>query len=122
MTKLLALVFSLFFTTLSQAAAVKIGLILDKGGKDDKSFNSSAYAGLEKAKRELGATIKFVEASDDNSYEPMLRSFAKKDFDLIIAIGIAQIDAVKKVAPLFPQKRFLLNDGEAEGANVKSVL
>lgn len=112
----------LLFSGLASAAALKVGLVLDKGGKDDKSFNSAAYAGLERAKKEFGIAMKYVEATDDNSFEPMLRSFAHKDFDLIIAIGFGQLDAIKKVAPQFPQKRFLLVDAEASGANIKSAV
>src|SRR5438046_1098556 len=40
----------------SQAALgeFKVGLVLDRGGKDDKSFNSSAYEGATQAKNKLG--------------------------------------------------------------------
>src|ERR1700690_2876169 len=68
-------------------AEFKVGLVLDRGGKDDKSFNSSAYEGANRAKRKLGILLKYVEASDDNAFEPMLRAFALRDFDLIIGIG-----------------------------------
>ncbi|HQB46936.1 MAG TPA: hypothetical protein PLV85_25190, partial [Polyangiaceae bacterium] len=33
---------------------VRIGLVFDVGGRGDKSFNDSAFAGLERAERELG--------------------------------------------------------------------
>ena len=103
-------------------SAIKVGLVLDKGGKDDKSFNTAAYEGLEKAKKELGVEGKFVEATDDNSFEPLLRSFAKKDFDIIIAIGFAQAEAVKKVAAQFPKKKFVLVDAIVEAPNVRSLM
>lgn len=97
-------------------------MVLDKGGKDDKSFNSAAYRGFNQAKDELKVTGKYVEATDDNSFEPMLRGMASKDFDLIIAIGVSQAEAVKKVAGLFPDKKFLIVDGKVESPNVRSVL
>lgn len=111
-----------FFTTFAHAAGPKIALVFDKGGKDDKSFNTSAYQGAMEAKSKLGAEIKYVESSDNNSFEPLLKAFAKKDFDLIVAIGVAQADAVKKVAPQFPEKKFLLIDSEVQGPNVNSSL
>ncbi|MFN7728303.1 MAG: BMP family protein [Bdellovibrio sp.] len=104
------------------AFALKVGLVLDKGGKDDKSFNSSAYQGAMKAQKELGIELKFVEATDNNLLENMHRSFAKKDFDLIIGIGFAQTDAVKKVAALNPNQKFALVDGEIQAPNVRSLL
>ncbi|HWU38506.1 MAG TPA: hypothetical protein VN203_12735, partial [Candidatus Acidoferrum sp.] len=43
-------------------AEFKVGLVLDRGGKDDKSFNSSAYEGATRAKTKLGILLKYVEA------------------------------------------------------------
>jgi len=114
-------VISLLFT-LSAQAQVKIGLVLDKGGKDDKSFNSAAYTGAKKAEKELGIELKYVEATDNNSLETLHRNFAQKKYDLIIGIGFAQKDAIKKVSVLFPQTKFAIVDGEVSAANVKTLL
>jgi len=114
-------IISLFFT-LSAQAQVKIGLVLDKGGKDDKSFNSAAYTGAKKAEKELGIELKYVEATDNNSLETLHRNFAQKKYDLIIGIGFAQKDAIKKVSVLFPQTKFAIVDGEVSAANVKTLL
>ena len=92
-----------------------MGLVLDKGGKDDKSFNNAAYQGLTRAKKELGIYGKFVEATDDNSYEPLLRALAIRNYDLIIAIGFAQGEAITKVSKQFPDKKFAIVDGPVEG-------
>ncbi len=103
-------------------AEFKVGLVLDRGGKDDKSFNASAFAGGNKAKDELKISLKTVEASDDNAYETLHRSFAQKDFDLIIGIGFAQAEAVKKVAAQFPNKHFAIVDSEVALPNVRSLV
>src|SRR5205814_1834899 len=76
----------------SAATQFKVGLVLDRGGKDDKSFNSSAFAGATAAKEKLAVFLKYVEAADDNAFEPSLRAFAQRDFDLIIGIGVGQKD------------------------------
>lgn len=110
------------FLVLSVQAQIKIGLVLDKGGKDDKSFNSAAYAGAKKAEKELGIELKYVEATDNNSLETLHRNFAQKKYDLIIGIGFAQKDAIKKVSALFPQTKFAIVDGEVDAANVKTLL
>jgi basic membrane protein A len=106
----------------SSAWAYKVGLVLDKGGKDDKSFNSAAFEGATKAQKELGIDLKYVEATDNNAIETLHRGFAKKDFDLIIGVGFAQLDAVQKIAAQFPDKKFAIVDGEAKLPNVKSLL
>ena len=112
---------SVLLTTTANAA-LKVGLVLDKGGKDDKSFNTSAYEGAMKAQKELGIELKYVEASDSNALEVLHRNFAQKKYDLIIGIGFAQADAVKKVAALFPQTQFAIVDGEVKADNVRSLL
>ncbi len=102
---------------------IKIGLVLDKGGKDDKSFNSSAYQGAMRVKDELKSFVKYVEATDDNAFESILRSFAqKKTFDLIISIGVSQVDALKKVSLLFPKQNFAIVDGVVDSPNVRSLI
>lgn len=111
----------IFFSSVTNAQ-VKIGLVLDKGGKDDKSFNSAAYEGAKKAEKELGIELKYVEATDNNSLETLHRNFAQKKYDLIIGIGFAQTDAIKKVSALFPQTKFAIVDGEVNAANVRSLL
>jgi basic membrane protein A len=106
----------------SSQAALKIAIVFDKGGKDDRSFNNSAYQGAMEAQKKLGAEIKYASAVDINAFETLLKGFAKKDFDLIVGIGVSQLDAMKKVAPQFPQKKFLIIDAEVTAPNVVSAL
>jgi basic membrane protein A len=103
-------------------ARIKIGLVLDKGGKDDKSFNSAAYHGAKLAEKDFGFKLKDVETTDDAAFEPALRTFAERNYPLVIAIGFSQLDAVKKVAPQFPNTHFALVDAVADGANVTSLV
>ncbi len=110
------------FLPVAAGAAIKVGLVLDKGGKDDKSFNTSAYEGAMKAVKELGIELKYVEATDSNSLESLHRNFAQKKYDLIIGIGFAQADAVKKVSLLFPEIHFAIVDGDVQGSNVRALL
>lgn len=116
------LIILFIFSSLSFAAPLRVGLVLDKGGKDDKSFNTSAYEGAKKAEKELGIELKYVEAIDNNSLEVLHRNFAQKKYDLIIGIGFAQADAVKKVSLLFPQTHFAIVDGEVKTNNVRALL
>src|SRR5262245_50468822 len=100
-------------------AAPRIALVLDKGGKDDKSFNSAAFEGATRAQKELGMEFKYVEAPDLSAVENFHRSFAaKKSFDLIVGIGVVQVDAVKKVAAQFPNQKFAIVDGDINLPNV----
>ncbi|WP_413586212.1 BMP family lipoprotein [Bdellovibrio sp. HCB274] len=115
---------TLFLLSISTTAFanIKVGLVLDKGGKDDKSFNSAAYAGATKAEKDLKIELKYVEATDTNAIENLHRNFARKNYDLVIGVGFAQTDAVKKVAAQFPKVKFAIVDGEVTAANVRSLM
>ena len=119
---LLSVFITVVLLSSSALAGIKVGLVLDKGGKDDKSFNTSAYEGAIKAQKELGIELKYVEATDNNSLEVLHRNFAQKNYDLVIGIGFAQTDAIKKVAAAFPKTQFAIVDGEIIASNVRSLL
>jgi basic membrane protein A len=104
------------------ANQLKIGIVFDKGGKDDKSFNNAAYTGAMKAKGDFKVFFKYIEATDDSAYEGALRAFAHKDFNLIIAIGVSQAEAIKKVSHAFPDRHFAIVDAEVDAPNVRSLL
>jgi basic membrane protein A and related proteins len=93
---------------------LKVGLVFDVGGRGDKSFNDAAYAGLEKAQKELGDKIevKFLEpATSGENREQLLRLLAQEKYDLIFGVGFIFTDSIAKVAKDFPQTKFGLVDG-----------
>lgn len=118
----LALIFGGYFYSSSAHAQLKVGLALDKGGRDDKSFNAAAFKGATEAQQKLGIQLKTVESSDDISLEPTLRTFAQKGYPLVIAVGFVQKDAVEVVAQEFPKTHFVLIDSTTPATNVRSVV
>lgn len=124
MNKIISLM-GLFLFTFSFSALAKdlqVGLVLDKGGKDDKSFNAAAFEGASKAKKELGIQLKFIEATDDAAIETIVRSFAQKKFDIIIGVGFSMSEGIQKVAKQFPELKFAIVDAEVNLPNVRSLL
>lgn len=109
-------------STDSGAKTLKIGMVFDSGGKGDKSFNDSANAGLEKAKSELGVEIRTVDSKTEKDYETNLSTLAEQGFDLVIAVGITQQNALTTVAPKFENTKFAIVDANLEGKNVRSLL
>lgn len=116
------LLISALTTAGTARAELKVGLVLDRAGKDDRSFNAAAYLGATKAKEDLKISLKYVEASDDNAFEGLIRALSQKDFDLIIGIGVSQAEALRKVARQFPQKHYAIVDAEVNEPNVRSLL
>ncbi|MCC6277159.1 MAG: BMP family ABC transporter substrate-binding protein [Oligoflexia bacterium] len=108
--------------SVSSDAKVKVGLVLDKGGKDDKSFNAAAFKGASDAAKDFDIELKVVESPDDASYEPAIRGLAERGFQLVITVGFAQSDALKKISPQFPKTHFAIVDAMVDVPNVASLL
>src|SRR5262245_19309908 len=66
---------------------VKIGIAFGTGGRGDKSFNDAAYAGAERATRDLGARVRFMETGEGSDREAGLRMLAAEGMDLVIGVG-----------------------------------
>jgi basic membrane protein A and related proteins len=100
-----------------------VGLVFDVGGLGDKSFNDLAYAGLLKAKQDLGITYEYFEPKESSDREAALRLFAKGGADLIIGVGFLFTDDIRAVAQDFPERRFACIDYSwSEGQTVPENL
>lgn len=64
------------------ASDVKIGLVTDVGGVNDKSFNQSAWEALEALNKESGVEIKYLQSKANADYVPNLNQFVKGGYDL----------------------------------------
>jgi basic membrane protein A len=100
---------------------IKVGLQLSIGGLGDLSFNDSAYAGLEKAQRTYGFEFETAQWENPLLNAEHLESWAKEEFDLIIAVGYGNAAPVSEVAVQYPDTRFAVIDVAAEGSNVWSA-
>src|SRR5687768_12376034 len=101
---------------------IRVGIVFDIGGKNDRSFNAAAWEGVKRAKKDLGICLNDVEPGNPTSIEPAMRAFAERNFDLIIGIGFAQGPILAKVANAYPNIKFAIVDGvimEADGKTPK---
>jgi basic membrane protein A len=85
---------------------IKIGLVFDIGGRGDKSFNDSAWAGLERARDELGVDIEAIEPGDGSDREGALRELAANGCDLVIGVGFVFSRDLDRLAAEFPDVAF----------------
>ena len=90
---------------------IKVGIVFDIGGKNDRSFNAAAWDGVQRAEKDLPICLYDVEPGNPTSIEPAMRAFAEKNFDLIIGIGFAQGPIMQKVATDYPNIKFAIVDG-----------
>jgi len=110
--------------TTTSGKTLKVGLVTDIGGLNDKSFNFLANKGLQQAKSQLGVTVSVKESKSDADYVPNLQFFASKKYDLVIAVGFLMAKSVGQVAKQFPDVHFAIIDQTVTDktiANAKNV-
>lgn len=89
---------------------LRVGLVFDVGGRGDKSFNDAAYAGLLRARRELGAEITYLEPTGSEDREAALRLFAARGMDVVLGVGFIFSSDVDTVARAYPGTSFACVD------------
>lgn len=87
-------------------SGIRVGLVFDVGGKNDKSFNEAAYRGLERARAELGVQVEFIEPTEGADRESAMRSLAARGVDLVIGVGFIFGPDLERLALQFPKVKF----------------
>ena len=118
----------------SPAKTIKVGLVTDTGGLNDKSFNHLAALGLSQAastgnicssltcKGQLGVQGDVTESHAGSDYIPNLTNYASKGYDLVIGVGFLMAESIGTVSGQFPTIHFAIIDGtgtDAKGTDLK---
>src|SRR3954466_12246890 len=106
-------------TTASKGKPIKVGLVTDIGGLNDRSFNHLAYVGLQRAQKELGIQGRVLTSKSAADYVPNLTTLAQQGYDLIIPVGFLMADATAAVAKQVPNEKFSIIDFPAAGLKGK---
>jgi basic membrane protein A len=101
---------------------VHVGIVFDIGGKDDRSFNASAWEGVKHAAKDFPIVLRDVEPGDPTSVEPAIRAFAERNYDLVIGVGFEQMPVVERVARDYPNVNFVIIDGVIDLPNVACLV
>lgn len=92
------------------ATKLKVGLVTDTGGVNDKSFNQSAWAGVEKAAKEFGWEAKFIESKQPTDYDKNIDQFATEKYDVVVTVGFLMGDSTAIKAKQYPNLKFAIID------------
>jgi basic membrane protein A and related proteins len=84
--------------------------VTDTGGADDRSFNQTAYAGLQQAEAELGVQIDIVQSQDAADYQPNIQSMMDQECDLIVTVGFLLDQDTATAATNNPEQLFAIVD------------
>ena len=106
---------------------IKVGVVTDIGGLNDRSFNALAAKGLKDAETKLGVQGRILISKSNADYVPNLTTLAQQKYDLIVAVGFLMTDAMNTVASKFPQSHFAIIDVanaslKSKPANVEGLL
>lgn len=101
-------------------------LVTDGGSIDDKSFNQSAWEGLEawgkENKLEKGVNgYNYAQSNSDADFTPNINKLIKAKYSTIFGIGYKIAPAIKKTAKQNPKTNFVIIDDVVSGKNVASV-
>jgi basic membrane protein A and related proteins len=85
-----------------------IGLVTDMGKVDDKSFNQSAWEGVQAAATAVpGAKTKYIETSAATDYAPNIKKFVDGKYNVIVTVGFALGEATTAAAKANPSIKFI---------------
>lgn len=104
---------------------IKIGLVTDTGGIDDKSFNQGTWEGILAYAEEnnlSSSCYSYLQSTSDADYVPFLSQMGDDGMDIIIAPGFLFIDSLNEVAPNYPDTAFVIVDDVVDQPNVVSAL
>jgi len=104
------------------AALANPAIIYDLGGKFDKSFNEAASNGAARWKKETGGSFREIELTSEAQREQALRRLAENGNNPVVMTGFAFASALDKVAPDYPDTKFVIIDMVVNQPNVSSVV
>lgn len=107
---------------LAGAALAEPGLIIDLGGKFDKSFNEAAFTGAERWATTTGESYRETELQSEAQREQTMRRMAERGANPVIVLGFANASTLEKVAPDYPDINFAIVDMVVDQPNVKSIV
>src|SRR4051812_10621178 len=106
----------------TEGGDLKVGIAYDTGGRGDKSFNDSAYAGATAAVEELGGTVSDLTPNADASNRvDLLTQLADDGNNPVVGVGFAFADAMAEVAPQYPDTEFAIVDSSVADAGLDNV-
>ena len=122
----LVLCMVLAFGTTAFAAkdTVKIGMVTDVGGVNDKSFNQTSWEGLQAlAEEDDTFEVNYLESKTDADYQTNINTFIDEEYDLIICVGYMLADATREAAEDNPDQLFaIIDDSSIDLPNVACLM
>ena len=89
---------------------LKVAVVLDTGGENDKSFNEYTLKGAQEAATANNLDISYVVSASSSDYEKNIENFATEGANMIVTVGFLMGDATAKMAQKYPEIKFAIVD------------
>ncbi|MHB1613955.1 MAG: BMP family lipoprotein [Actinomycetes bacterium] len=96
--------------TSAAPASFKACMVTDTGGIDDRSFNASAWQGIQNAESALGVSGQYLQSTSQNDYTPNINALVGQKCGVIVTVGFLMGDATKAAATANPNQKFAIVD------------
>lgn len=92
----------------TKAGVICVGLVTEVGKVDDRSFNQSAWEGVQNARKDGYADwVQYIETSDAQDYDRNIAAFADSGYQVIVTVGSGLGDPTRAAAAKYPNTRFI---------------
>jgi basic membrane protein A len=96
-------------------------MVTDTGGINDKSFNASAWQGMqEAAAANPKITVKYLQSTSQSDYVPNINTFLGEKCGIIVTVGFLMAQATQTAAQKNPGQHFAIVDN-AYNPPIKNV-
>jgi len=86
-------------------------MVTDTGGINDKSFNQSAWEGMQQAaSANPDVTVKYLQSTSQSDYVPNINTFIGQKCGVIVTVGFLMADATKAAAQKNTDAKFAIVD------------
>ncbi len=104
--------------------SIKVGMVTDVGGVNDKSFNQTSWEGLQALEAEnSNIEVAYLESKTDADYQSNIETFMDEGYDLIICVGYMLADATREAAEANPDQKFaIIDDSTIDLPNVACLM
>ncbi|MCG7342926.1 BMP family protein [Sporosarcina sp. ACRSL] len=104
-----------------------LAMVTDVGGVDDKSFNQSAWEGIQQFGKDNGLSegdggYAYLQSKGEADYTSNLNALTRRNFDLVFGVGFLMEEAINTIAEQQPDTNYAIIDGEVDQPNVASVM
>ncbi|HVV23343.1 MAG TPA: BMP family ABC transporter substrate-binding protein [Pseudonocardiaceae bacterium] len=99
----------------------KACMVTDTGGIDDRSFNASAWAGMQAAQSAGKAHVSYVQSKSESDYAPNISQLVAGKCQLIVTVGGLMAQATTDAAKKAASQHFAIVDSNGNGTNVEGL-